>query len=95
MGYGPAKGEGNLSRFQNAEFDRLYQQQQLLPDGPERFAMLQQLVKIMVAYMPVKFSSHRVRTDMMQPWLMGYRKHPMSRGFWKYVDIDTSKLPSP
>ena len=95
MGYGPAKGEGNLSRFQNAEFDKLYQQQLLMPDGPERLAAMQRLVKIMVAYMPVKFSSHRVRTDMMQPWLLGYRKHPMSRGFWKYVDIDTSKLPRP
>ena len=95
MGYGPAKGEGNLSRFQNAEFDKLFQQQKLMPDGPERLAAMQRLVKIMVAYMPVKFAAHRVRTDMMQPWLLGYRKHPMSRGFWKYVDIDTSKLPRP
>ena len=66
-----------------------------MPDGPERLATMQRLVKIMVAYMPIKFSSHRVRTDMMQPWFVGYRKHPMSRGFWKYVDIDTSKLPRP
>ena len=93
LAYGPGKGEGNLSRFENAEFDRLYQKQQLMADGPERLAIMQQLVKIMVAYMPYKFSTHSIRTDMIQPWLIGYRRHPTSRGFWRYVDIDTSKLP--
>ena len=93
LGYGPEKGEGNLARFENAEFDKLYQKQLMLPDGPERLAVMQQAVKIMVAYMPYKFSTHRIRTDMMQPWLLGYRRHPTSRGFWRYVDIDTSRLP--
>jgi len=93
LAYGPGKGEGNLARFENAEFDNLYRQQQVLPDGPERLAMMQQLVKIMVAYMPYKFATHRLRTDMMQPWLLGYRRHPIARDFWKYVDIDTSQLP--
>ena len=93
LAYGPAKGEGNLSRFQLDAFDDLYRQQQLLPDGPERLAIMRQLVKLMVAYMPYKFSTHRIRTDMMQPWLVGYRRHPLSRGFWRYVDIDTTKLP--
>jgi ABC-type transport system substrate-binding protein len=93
LAYGPAKGEGNLSRFALAEYDKLYQQQQLLPDGPERLAILQKLTKMFVAYMPYKLATHRLRTDMMQAWLQGYRRHPIERGFWKYVDIDTSKLP--
>ncbi len=93
LGYGPEKGEGNLARFENAEFDKLYQKQLLLPDGPERLAVMQQMVRIMVAYMPYKFNTHRIRTDLMQPWLLGYRRHPTSRAFWRYVDIDTSKLP--
>ena len=93
LAYGPGKGEGNLARFENTEFDRLYEKQQLMADGPERLAIMQHLVKIMVAYMPYKFSTHRIRTDLIQPWLIGYRRHPTSRGFWRYVDIDTSKLP--
>lgn len=93
LGYGPDKGEGNLSRFQNAEFDRLYEQQKLMPDGPERAAVMREAVKIMIAYMPYKLHVHRVLTDMMHPWVVGYRRHPTSHGFWKYVDIDTSKLP--
>lgn len=93
LAFGPGKGESNLARFQNEEFDRLYQQQQNMPDGPERLAVMQEMVKIMVAYMPYKFSTHRIRTDLMQPWLKGYRRHPVARDFWKYVDIDTNRLP--
>ncbi len=93
LGYGPSKGLGNLSRFENAEYDKLYRQQQLMPDGPERLAVMQQAVKIMVAYMPYKFSTHRILTDMTQPWLLGYRRHPSAREFWQYVDIDLDKAP--
>ena len=93
LAYGPTKGEGHLSFFESAEYDKLYDQSQLMPDGPERMAIMQQLVKIMVAYMPYKFNTHRIRTDLMQPWLLGYRRHPVTHSFWKYVDIDLSKLP--
>ncbi len=93
LGYGPSLGETNLSRFKNVDYDKLYRQQSLMADGSERLMVMQQAVKILVAYMPYKFSTHRILTDMMQPWLIGYRRHPVAREFWKYVDIDTSKLP--
>ena len=93
LAYGPDAGDGNLSRFRNAEFDRLYVQQQSLADGPERLAILKKLSNIEIAYMPYKFGTHRIRTDMMHPWVIGYRRHPISHSFWQYVDIDTSKLP--
>ena len=93
LGYSPAKGEGNLSGFTNAEYDKLYQQQQLMPDGPERLAVMQRAVKILVAYMPYKVSTHRILTDRWHPWLVGYKRHPTAREFWKYVDIDLAKVP--
>jgi ABC-type transport system substrate-binding protein len=93
FGYGPQRYEGNLAAFQNDEYDKLFRQQVVLPDGPERLAIMKKMVKILVAYMPYKFNTHRIRTDMVQPWLLGYRRHPTSRAFWRYVDIDTSKLP--
>ena len=94
LGYGKAIGNGlNHPRFRNAEFDTIYQKLQLLPDGPERFELMQRAAKIMVTYMPVKFSGHRYITDMSQPWVIGYRRNPLVRDFWKYVDIDTSLLP--
>ncbi len=93
LGYGPGKGEDNLARFENAEFDRLYKLQQVMPDGPERLQVMQTLVKYMVAYMPYKFNSHRIFTDMSHPWLIGFRRHGVMRNWWQFVDIDTDKLP--
>ena len=54
---------------------------------------MKKLSNIEIAYMPYKFGTHRIRTDMMHPWVIGYRRHPISHSFWQYVDIDTSKLP--
>ena len=93
LGYGPAKGQSNLSGFDLPEFNKLYMKQQLLPDGPERLALMQQAVKLMVAYMPVKVVSHRTMTDMSHPWFEGYVRRSIARGFWKYVDVDVTKLP--
>jgi ABC-type transport system substrate-binding protein len=91
---GPAKGGANHSRFDLPEFNRLFKVQKSLPDGPERAAAMQEAAKLMVAYMPYKINTHRVHTDLTQPWVVGYRRHMSgSRGSWKNIDIDTSKLP--
>ncbi len=93
LGYGPSKGESNLARFDLPEFNQLFVQQQLIPDGPDRMAMLQRSSKLMVAYMPYKVSAHRIRTDFWHPWMSGFERHPTSRAFWKYIDIDMTKVP--
>ena len=91
--YGKSLGEQNLSRFQNAKFDELYEKQGLMPDGPERDAVIRECVRIAIAYMPIKTKVHRIGTDMWQPWLTGYKRHPFSREFWRYVDVDMAKAP--
>jgi ABC-type transport system substrate-binding protein len=91
--YGKSAGEQNLARFKNARYDQLYEKQLLLPDGPERDAIVRECVRIAIAYMPLKTVTHRIVTDMWQPWVENYRRHPFSRAWWKYVDIDTAKAP--
>jgi ABC-type transport system substrate-binding protein len=91
--YGKSIGQENLSGFSNAKFDELYVKQSQMPDGPERDAVIREAVRIWVAYMPYKVRTHRIGTDLMQAWLVGYKRHPSAREFWRYVDIDTSKLP--
>jgi ABC-type transport system substrate-binding protein len=91
--YSPNKGQSNHSRFKLAEYDALYEKQRIMPSSEERFALMKQAEKLGVAYMPVRFSTHRIATDMMQPWLVGYKRNPFMREFWSYVDIDVSKLP--
>jgi ABC-type transport system substrate-binding protein len=91
--YGPQKGQQNLSRFQNAEVDRLYEKILVMPDSPERLAMFDRIKRIVNAYMPYKYHVHRVFTDLAQPWLVGYRRPLFWQEFWHMLDIDESKRP--
>jgi hypothetical protein len=43
-------------------------------------------------YSPWRLGAHRIYNDLAQPWLVGYLRHPIMRGWWKYVDIDLAKL---
>jgi ABC-type transport system substrate-binding protein len=88
--YGPNKGFGNFSRFDLPAFNALHERQSTLPDGPERNAILREQVRLLVAYAPIKVRLHQVANGMAQPWLVGYRRHPYLRGWWKFVDIDAA-----
>jgi ABC-type transport system substrate-binding protein len=93
--YGPNSGfKGNRARFKLAEYDKLYEQARLMPDGPERTRIYQDMTKLVVAYAPWKIHVHRIYTDMWHPWVVGYRRPLVqSQNWWKYVDIDTSRVP--
>ena len=92
LAYGPNKGQANHSRFDLPAFNALYAKQRQMADGPERLAVMEEASKLMVAYVPYKVSSHRVATDLMHPWVQGYRRNPFIREFFKFVDIDTDAL---
>jgi ABC-type transport system substrate-binding protein len=92
LAYGPNKGGANHSRFDLPAFNTLYIQQNKMPDGPEREKVMEEASKLMVAYVPYKLSGHRIATDLMQPWVIGYRRNPFVREFFKYVDIDPAVL---
>jgi ABC-type transport system substrate-binding protein len=88
--YGPNAGyKGNRSRFRLAEYDRLYERARVMPHGPERTRLYQQMAKLAIAYAPLKINTHRILTDMWYPWVIGFRR-PLMLGnhFWKYLDID-------
>ena len=88
--YSPNAGfKGNRSRFKLEAYDRIYERARTTPDSPERTKMYQELTRLLVAYAPSKFQTHRILTDMWYPWVVGYRRPAMQGNhFWKYVDID-------
>ncbi|MDN3543129.1 ABC transporter substrate-binding protein [Kinneretia asaccharophila] len=88
---GPDAGGQNLARFRNDRFDAIYKRMQELPDGPERLALLREAQRITVAFMPQKYTVHRIINDLSQPWLIGYKRPPFGNVWWQYVDIDESK----
>lgn len=92
-GYSKSWGEDDIAFFKNAKYDELYEQQGIMPNGPERDALLREMTRILVAYMPYKYRTHRIGIDLTQPWVVGFMRHPFARDFWRFVDIDTAKLP--
>jgi ABC-type transport system substrate-binding protein len=81
-------GGQNLARFRNEQFDAIYNEMRRMPDGPERLALFTEAKRLAVAYAPYKSSVHRILTDLMQPWVYGYRRAPYWLHWWQYVDID-------
>ncbi|MBB4842547.1 ABC-type transport system substrate-binding protein [Paucibacter oligotrophus] len=91
--YGPQAGNQNISRFRLKEFDELYERMLVMPDGPEREALLLKAKRIQAAYLPIKTHVHRIRSDISQPWLIGYRRPMFRNEFWHFVDIDNGLRP--
>jgi ABC-type transport system substrate-binding protein len=88
LAYGPNKGQANHARFDLPAFNELYIRQNKMPDGPQRQQVMQEASKLMVAYVPYKISGHRIATDLMHPWVVGYKRNPFIREFWKFLDVD-------
>jgi ABC-type transport system substrate-binding protein len=88
LAYGPNSGQSNDARFQLPAFDRAYEAQRALPDGPERLAAMRQAQRLMLAYMPYLAHSHARRVDLSQAHVIGYRRHPFTRELWTYTAMD-------
>jgi ABC-type transport system substrate-binding protein len=86
--YGPNCGSSNDGCFQLQEYDRLYEQAAALPPGPERTRIYQQMARLIIVYAPWKLHTHRLRNYITQPWLLGWRKHPILHEGYRYADID-------
>ncbi|MFN8735877.1 MAG: ABC transporter substrate-binding protein [Betaproteobacteria bacterium] len=88
LGYGPNKGQANHARFDLPAYNALYARQRQLPDGPERERVFHDAKRLFIAYAPYKLLGHRIETSLSHRWLIGFRRHPFMRDFFKYVDID-------
>ena len=69
-----------------AAYDRLYERLKVMPDGPERRALMHEAKNLLVAYMPYKVFGHRLVADVMQPGVRNYWRHPFMRDIYPYVE---------
>ena len=88
IGYGPNASESNDAHFSLPEFDRLFERQNVLPDGPQRDELMRQAKNLLVAYMPYKVHAHNIVSDLQQPWVRGHWRHPFMRDIWRYVGVE-------
>ena len=88
IAYGPNASESNDPRFELPAFDRLFEQQRALPDGPERDAVMRQAKDMLVAYLPYKVHAHAIANVLVQPWTHHYWRHPFMRDIYRFIDVD-------
>jgi len=86
--YGPNCGSSNDACFKLPEYDALYEKAFNLPPGPERTALYGQMTRIVAAYAPWLPMVHRKRNQLVQPWVIGWRKNYFLHDAYRYVDID-------
>jgi ABC-type transport system substrate-binding protein len=87
LAYGPNADQNNDARFRLPEFDRLFEQQRVLPDGPQRLALMARLQRLMLAYAPYIAHSHVTRSDLTWPHVQGLVRHPFARDWWRAVGV--------
>jgi len=89
--YGPNSHQNNSSCFQLAEWDRIYEKTRSMPDSPERNRLYRQLWRMVEVNGVTKMHDTRYRNMLVQPQVVGYKKHPILLAEWMYFDMDGSR----
>jgi oligopeptide transport system substrate-binding protein len=85
--YGPNTGASNGGCAKIPEYDALYAKSARMPPGPERDKLYQEMTRIAEAYAPWRLTISRYRNQLLQPRVEGYKKHPILRAQWQYLDV--------
>jgi len=86
--YGPNTGQSNNACYRSAEFDRRYEKSRQLPDGPERNKLYRQMTRVMELDTVWMLGDSRYRNVLLQPYVVGYKKHPVLNTEWLYIDLE-------
>ena len=81
-------GESNNACYKSAAYDKLYEQSMSLPDGIERDKIYLEMQKQFEADTPWLMGVSRYRNQLIQPWVIGYKKHPVLLAEWMYFDVN-------
>jgi len=87
--YGPNSSPGpNHSNYLNKDFDRLYEQARVLPDGPARTALYRQMEDIAINECVWLMTMQPRDFLMRHGWMRNYKFHDFPYGMIKYYTVD-------
>jgi oligopeptide transport system substrate-binding protein len=69
------------------EYDRLYEQSVRMPAGPDRDRLYREMARIIEVYAPWRLGISRYRNMLVQPRVLGYKKHPILHAEFQYIDV--------
>lgn len=82
---------GNSFFYSDPEYDRLYDQAEVMFAGPERTELYRRMEKMVLSDYPGVFTNHRVQYTLRHGWVQNFKPHPFLYGYMKYIDVDTEK----
>ena len=85
--YSPNIYQSNNGCVTMPEYDALYRKSMRLPPGPERQALYRDMIRLLEVYAPMRMTVSRYRNQLVQPRVLGYKKHPIMASTWQYLDV--------
>jgi oligopeptide transport system substrate-binding protein len=92
--YGPNIHQNNAGCFADPEFDRMYAQTQKMPAGAERDALYHKMARRIEVTGASRMGYARYRNMLAQPNVLGYKKHPIMKQEWQYIDLGVRPVSS-
>ncbi|MCA0188463.1 MAG: ABC transporter substrate-binding protein [Proteobacteria bacterium] len=93
--YGPqgkVKSQGeNAANYQNAEYDRLFEQMKAMPDSPERLAIITRMLAILQRDAPWVWGFYEKAYTLQHGWLFNRKPGKIIRNTLKYQRIDVAQ----
>jgi ABC-type transport system substrate-binding protein len=89
--YSKMIGTSNYGNFRLPEYDRIFEQAQLLPDGPERNKLYRKLSDYHYTHAPAMLGVFRYSNVLLHPWVQGWKLHSFEQHPWWYLDIDAAR----
>jgi ABC-type transport system substrate-binding protein len=86
--YSKNAGVSNKGCYNSPAFDALYLKARAMPDSPERTALYNQMQRQIEADTAIILHIWRYKNWIIQPWLKGFKKHPIIYGDWRFLDIE-------
>jgi len=86
--YGPNTGQSNNGCYESKAFDAFYVKSTTMPNSPERNLLFLDMTRQMEVDGAWVMQVSRERNQMIRPWVLGFKKHPILHAEWQYMDLE-------
>jgi ABC-type transport system substrate-binding protein len=83
-------GGENAANYQNPEYDRLFEQMKNMPNGPQRQALIDQMLRIAREDAPWSWGFHPKDYGLAHAWVSNVKPNQMARNGLKFYRIDAA-----
>jgi oligopeptide transport system substrate-binding protein len=78
----------NNAFYESEVFDQIYEQAAAMEDSPERTELYEQMAHMVGDEVPWVTRVHRIKQNLQQPWLGGFKYTEVNEHYWRYASID-------